>query len=111
MLPAYFSALCTGQDADTADDARYKPGENAACRIIKTVLIDKVLLALYERKGANTAGAVQYQPGKKAKVPILDVFGHVVSQQAREEVSCMHCSRRIAVCRHAPLPASSMQCT
>ena len=33
---------------------------------------------------------------------MLDVFGHVVSQQAREEVYCMHCNRRIAACRSAP---------
>lgn len=42
---------------------------------------------------------MQYQLGKKAKAPVLDVFGHVVSQQAREEVYCMHCNRRIAACR------------
>lgn len=47
---------------------------------------------------------MQYVPGKKSKAPLLDVFGHVVSQQAREEVSCMHCNRRIAACRYMKPP-------
>ena len=50
---------------------------------------------------ADICLGVQYHPGKKAKAPLLDVVGHVVSQQSREEVSCMHCNRRIAASRCA----------
>lgn len=36
---------------------------------------------------------------KAGKGPLVDVFGQVLTQQPREEVTCVHCGRRIAASR------------
>ncbi|BDA47504.1 probable Ataxin-7-like protein 3 [Coccomyxa sp. Obi] len=41
-------------------------------------------------------------PGKAGKGVLVDVFGQVLTQQPRDEVTCVHCGRRIAASRFAP---------
>ena len=89
--------MCT----HTLDDSK---GIIAGCVLAcqqAAVLGGGIPYASEEPCSADTYLGVQFHPGKKAKAPLLDVFGHVVSQQSREEVSCMHCNRRIAACRCA----------
>lgn len=39
--------------------------------------------------------------GKGAKPLLVDVFGQVLTQQPRDEVTCIQCGRRIAASRYA----------
>lgn len=72
-------------------------------RSVRTGTVSKESLP----KTCNVAASKDQKPqplptGKPGKGVLVDVFGQVLTQQPRDEVTCVHCGRRIAASRFAP---------